>query len=168
MKKVSLASLLFTLCAFSIPFSSFAQELLPLDALIDEALANSPYVKVYKLNKDALLERPSQLKAWDDPKITLGVTNLPTDDFDFNKQDMTQKYVSVMQNIPFPGISRLKEKSAFEEALGAEKEFKNIQIQTVNAVKKAYYDLYFVHQAIKVTETNISLMEKFIELTKSK
>jgi outer membrane protein TolC len=168
MKNVFLASILFTLYSFAAPFPAFAQELLSLDALIDEALENSPYVKVFKMNKDALWERPSQVKFWDDPKVTLGVTNLPTDDFDFNKQDMTQKTVSVMQNIPFPGISRLKEKAAVEVAKGAESELENIEIRTVNAVKIAYYDLYFVNNAIKLTDENIDLMKKFVELTQSK
>jgi outer membrane protein TolC len=152
----------------AVPFSGSAQNVLSLDSLIDEALEKSPYVKVFKMNKGALWERPTQVKSWDDPKVTLGVTNLPTDDFDFNKQDMTQKYVSVMQNIPFPGISRLKEKAAVEEAKGAEKELENIEIRTVQAVKTAYYDLYFVYNAIKITDENIDLMKKFVELTQTK
>jgi outer membrane protein TolC len=81
---------------------------------------------------------------------------------------MTQKTVSVMQNIPFPGISRLKEKAAVEEAKGAESELANIEIRTINAVKTIYYDLYFVHNAIKITDENIDLMKKFVELTQSK
>jgi cobalt-zinc-cadmium efflux system outer membrane protein len=168
MKNAFLASILFTLYSFAAPFPAFAQELLSLDALIDEALENSPYVKVFQKNKDALWERPSQVKSWDDPRITLGVTNLPTDDFDFNKQDMTQKYVSVMQNIPLPGINKLKEKAAVEEAKGAESGLANIEIRTVQAVKTTYYDLYFVNNAIKITDENIDLMKKFVELTQSK
>ena len=168
MKKFFSASVLILLYSFAAPFPAFAQELLSLDDLIDEALEKSPYVQVFKMNKDALWERPSQVKFWDDPKVTLGVTNLPTDDFDFNKQDMTQKTVSVMQNIPFPGISRLKEKAAVEEAKGAEKELANVEIRTVNAVKTTYYDLYFVHNAIIITDENIDLMKKFVELTQSK
>ena len=168
MKKFFSASVLILLYSFAAPFSAFAQEVLSLNDLIDEALEKSPYVQVFKMNKDALWERPSQVKFWDDPKVTLGVTNLPTDDFDFNKQDMTQKTVSVMQNIPFPGISRLKEKAAVEEAKGAEKELANVEIRTVNAVKTTYYDLYFVHNAIIITDENIDLMKKFVELTQSK
>ena len=168
MKNFFSASVLILLYFFAAAFPAFAKELLSLDDLIDEALEKSPYVKVFKMNKDALWERPSQVKFWDDPKVTLGVTNLPTDDFDFNKQDMTQKTVSVMQNIPFPGISRLKEKAAVEEAKGAEKELANVEIRTVNAVKTTYYDLYFVHNAIKITDENIDLMKKFVELTQSK
>lgn len=162
---VSIVGLFLCIC---LPVMVIAQETLSLNALIDEALENSPYVNVYKKNKDALWERPSQVKAWDDPKITLGVTNLPMDDFDFNKQDMTQKSVTVVQNIPFPGINRLKEKAAIEEAKGAEKELSNVELRTVNAVKRTYYDLCFMHQAINITDENIDLMKKFVALTQSK
>ena len=168
MKNFFSASVLILLYFFAAAFPASAQEVLSLNDLIDEALKNSPYVEVFEKNKDALWERPSQVKAWDDPKVTLGVTNLPTDDFDFNKQDMTQKTVSVMQNIPFPGISTLKEKAAVEQAKGAEKELANIEIKTVNAVKKIYYDLYFIYQSIEITDENIDLMKKFVELTQTK
>lgn len=168
MKRCFASYLFGLLLFFNLPVTVFAQETLNLNDLIDEALEKSPYVEVFEMNKDALWERPSQIKAWDDPKITLGVTNLPVDDFDFNKQDMTQKSVSVMQAIPFPGISSLKEKAAIEEAKGAEKELVNIEIKTVNAVKKIYYDLYYICQSIKITDENIDLMEKFVELTQTK
>jgi len=168
MKRCFAAYFIGLLLFFNLPVTVMAQDTLSLNDLIDEALEKSPYVKVFQMNKDALWERPSQVKAWDDPKITLGVTNLPTDDFDFNKQDMTQKSVSVMQTIPFPGISSLKEKAAIEEAKGAEKELANIEIKTVNAVKKIYYDLYFICQSIEITDENIDLMKKFVELTQTK
>lgn len=168
MKNYLLAAVLSVFYFLAVPFSVSSENVLSLDALIDEALENSPYVKVFQKNKDALWERPSQVKAWDDPKITLGVTNLPTDDFDFNKQDMTQKSVSVMQTIPFPGISRLKEKVAVEKAKGAESELANIEIRTINAVKTIYYDLYFVYHSIIITGANIDLMKKFVELTQAK
>jgi len=168
MKRCFAAYFIGLLLFFNLPVTVMAQDTLSLNDLIDEALEKSPYVKVFQMNKDALWERPSQVKAWDDPKITLGVTNLPVDDFDFNKQDMTQKSVSVMQAIPFPGISSLKEKAAIEEAKGAEKELANIEIKTVNAVKKIYYDLYFICQSIEITDENIDLMEKFVELTQTK
>ncbi len=168
MKNIFSASLLVIFYAFSFPFLAFAQDVLDLNVLIDEALKKNPYVKVFQENKDALWERPSQVKSWDDPKIIFGVTNLSADDFDFNKQDMTQKSVSVTQNIPFPGISRLKERAAVEESKGAEKELANVEINTVRAVKTTYYDLYFVRQAIIITDANIDLMRKFVELTQAK
>ena len=76
MKNIFSASLLVIFYAFSFPFLAFAQDVLDLNVLIDEALKKNPYVKVFQENKDALWERPSQVKSWDDPKIIFGVTNL--------------------------------------------------------------------------------------------
>jgi len=168
MKKILTIFRLIFLSCFVFPFSIFAQDVLDLNVLIDEALVNNPQLNAYQKRSKALWERPPQVKSWDDPKITLGVTNLPTDDFDFNKQDMTQKSVSISQNIPFPGISGLKEKAAVARAKGAESDLADIQIQTVYNLKKLFFNLYFVCKSIKVNEQNIDLMNKFIDITQTK
>ena len=115
MKRLFLFTLIFSAYFAGITPSCMAENILDLDALIQEALENNPEIAVLQNKKNALWERPSQVKAWDDPRLTFGVTNLPTDDFDFNKQDMTQKTVSIMQQIPFPGITSLRGKAAVEE-----------------------------------------------------
>ena len=96
----------------TIPVSSvFAQSedgILELDQLIEEALSNNPELKAARERADAYRERPPQASSLEDPRITLGFSNLPVDDFDFNKQDMTQKVISLSQEIPLPGILSLK------------------------------------------------------------
>lgn len=168
MKRILVIALFSILVSLSFMTQCHSENTMDLEQLIREALENNPDIAGLRSYKDALWERPSQARAWDDPRLSFGVTNLPTDDFDFNKQDMTQKTVSIMQNIPFPGITALREKSAIEAAKGAEKELGDIKIRLVNAVKKAYYSLYFIYKSIQITQANVDLMENFVELTQSK
>jgi outer membrane protein TolC len=168
MKKIFLlvmSSIIFSVC---FQLSCLAQNILDLNALIQEALENNPEIAASWNKKNALWERPSQVKAWDDPRLTFGVTNLPTDDFDFNKQEMTQKKVSIMQQIPFPGITSLREKAAVEQAKSADSQVEDIKTRIVKEVKKAYFQLYFINEAINITEANEDLLKKFVEFTQTK
>jgi len=165
-----LSVLCIRVCMFCFMFiaSAGAQNRLDLDALITAALDNNPEISVSERKKEALWERPSQARAWDDPKLTFGVANLPADDFDFNKQDMTQKTVSISQQIPFPGIPSLREKVAVEEAKRAEKELENTRTGIVKAVKKTYYELYFINESLNIIGKNEDILKKFVELTRIK
>jgi cobalt-zinc-cadmium efflux system outer membrane protein len=156
----------------TIPVSSiFAQsegETLKLDQLIEEALSNNPELKAARERADAYRERPSQVSSLEDPRVTLGFSNLPVDDFDFNKQDMTQKVVSLSQEIPLPGVLSLKKENATQEAYAMERRAKELELVLMKRVKKTYYNLYFANQAIAITEANRNLLERFAEITETK
>ncbi len=168
MKKISLFVTFCTIPLLVIYSQCCAENILNLNVLIEEALANNPEIMVFQKRKDALWERPAQVKAWDDPLLTFGVSNVPTDDFDFDTQDMTQKYVAIKQNIPFFGVTSLREKAAIETAKGAESELEDIRLNIVSSVKKAYYQIFFVNEALKITEANEKLLNEFVEISQAK
>ena len=171
-KLIISAFFLFIFLFLTISISSiFAQtegETLKLDQLIEEALNDNPELKAARDRANAYHERPSQVSSLEDPRITLGFSNLPVDDFDFNKQEMTQKVISLSQEIPLPGILSLKRESAAQEANAMEKRARELESILIKKVKKAYYNLYFINKAIDITETNQGLLEKFVEITKTK
>jgi len=156
----------------TIPVSSiFAQSeggILELDQLIEEALSNNPELKAARERADAYRERPPQASSLEDPRITLGFSNLPVDDFDFNKQDMTQKVISLSQEIPLPGVLSLKKENATQEANAMGKRAREFESILVKRVKKSYYDLYFINKAIDITEANQGLLKEFVEITKTR
>lgn len=141
---------------------------LELGRLIEEARDANPVLQALKHKTEAMWERTPQAGAWDDPMLTVGVMNLPTDDFDFNKQDMTQKYVSLSQKIPFPGIPSLRENAAVEAARSAESALENAERGIVRDVKKTYVQLYFVSRALQITRANDALLRQFVDLTQTR
>ena len=54
--------------------------ILDLEELISEALQANPDIAASQKKSEALWERPPQAKAWDDPRLSFGVRNLPTDE----------------------------------------------------------------------------------------
>jgi cobalt-zinc-cadmium efflux system outer membrane protein len=140
---------------------------LDLDELIKEALQANPDIIASQKNSDALWERPPQAKSWDDPRLSFGVRNLPTEDRDFDEIDMTTKEVSISQVIPMPGITSLREKIAVQEAKSADRMLEFTRLQIIRAVKKYYFELYLVNVSINTTEKNLSLLTQFAEIASS-
>lgn len=141
---------------------------LDLDELISEALAANPDIAASQKKRDALWERPPQAKAWDDPRLEFGVRNVPADDADFTKIDMTMKEVALSQAIPMPGITSLREKIAIREAKSADRMHDYTRLQITREVKKAYFELYLVNRHIGTAEKNKGLLRQFVEITQAK
>jgi outer membrane protein TolC len=143
------------------------ETVLDLDALISEALLANPGIIAAQKNREALWERSPQAKAWEDPRLSFGVRNLPTEDRDFDEIDMTTKEVSLSQVIPLPGIPSLREKVAVQEAKSADKMHAYTRLQVIRAVKNAYFELYLVNRQISTTEKNRDLLAQFAEIARS-
>jgi outer membrane protein TolC len=141
---------------------------LDLKQIIEEALSNNPELKGAQAKADAYRERPSQVASLEDPRISLGVQNIATDDFDFNTADMTMKVIELSQEVPLPGILSLKKEAALHEAHAMEKKAKEVEFNLINKVKQAYYELYYLTNAIAVTEENKDLLEKFVAITETR
>jgi len=151
--------------------SLFAQSeggTLDLNQLIEEALQNNPGLKAAWAKVDAYREIPSQVGSLEDPRVSLGVQNLATDDFDFNNIEMTMKVIELSQEVPLPGILSLKKEAAIHEAHAMEKKAKELEFTLIKKVKQAYYDLYYIRNAIAVTEDNKNLLEMFVAITETR
>lgn len=141
---------------------------LDLSGIIEEALNNNPELKGAQARADAYRERPSQAASLEDPRITLGVQNIATDDFDFNTTDMTMKVIELSQEVPLPGILSLKKEAALHEAHAMGKKAQEIEFSLIKRVKRAYYDLYYLKKAIAVTEDNRHVLEQFLAITETR
>jgi len=144
------------------------QGALDLNQIIEEALSNNPELKGAQAKAAAYRERPSQAASLEDPRISLGVQNIATDDFDFNSIDMTMKVIELSQEVPLPGILSLKKEVAVHEAHAMEKKANEVEFSLIKKVKQAYYDLYYLTNAIAVTEENKDLLEKFLAITETR
>ena len=141
---------------------------LSLDELIAEALQANPDINAAQKKRDAMWERPPQAKAWDDPRLEFGVRNVPADDADFSKVDMTMKEVSLSQSIPLAGIPSLREKIAIQEAKSADRMHDYARLQVIREVKKTYCDLYLLNRHIQTAEKNKGLLAQFVKTAETK
>ncbi len=168
MKKRISITLLSSILFLMFSVSCRGENSLNLETLIQEALRANPTITALEKKRDAMWQRPPQEKSWDDPEISLGIVNLNTDDFDFNKIDMTMKQIGITQTIPMPGITSLKEKAAIQEAKSVDQLLAEGKLKIIREVKTAYFNLFINYAHLQTAEKNKKLMATFVEIARRK
>lgn len=140
-----------------------------LNRLIQEALERNPEIVAAQKRVNAAKARISQAKSLDDPMIRAGSYDMSNSPANINGQtEMLQQRYGVSQKIPFPGKLRLRGEVAAEETNMTEKEFQAKMLEITAMVKSAFYELYYVHSAIDITEENRELLRKFAKIAETK
>jgi len=165
-RKIAHCSLLIAHCLL-LTNIVFAEELptLDLNQLIDEALKNNPDFIAAISKANAFKEVPSQMGALEDPRIEIGLLKVPTNTLSLSDP---MKEITVMQSLPYPGKLSLKSEMAQKEAEAAEEEYKDIEIKLIQMVKDSYYELYFIYNAIEITERNKLALQNFVKIAEAK
>lgn len=78
---------------------------LTLDTVLARTLADDDWLQASELREQAFREEAVAAGALPDPRLRLGLANLPVDDFRFDHEPMTQLQVGVSQAFP-PGETR--------------------------------------------------------------
>jgi len=144
------------------------QASLILSDLIQEALENNPRLEAAGQKILSAERAIPQAGALPDPRITLGLMNLPVNSFAFDQEPMTGKQIAVMQMFPFPGKLSLSTDMAEFEAASVQQQEKEVRNQIVQTVRRAYYDLYAVDRALETVQKNKDLMEQLIRVVEIK
>ena len=139
-----------------------------LDFFINEALTNNPRIKTQVHKTEAVQKRIPQAGAWMDPKLSFNIMNFPVSEFSFDLEPMTQKQVTLMQQIPFPVVTRIKESIASYES-----EMANFGIDEVkNSIEKdvslVYHEISYLDKAIEITQKNKQLLKTFYTIATKK
>ena len=139
-----------------------------LDGLVEEAVRNNPELKALQGKVEAFEEKPSQVKSLDDPRLGLALMNVPVDTFKFDQEPMTQKQISLMQKLPFPGKLGIKGDMAEKDVEITRQEFAEKRNGIVMQVKVAYRNLLFTNKAIDIAERNRDLLREFIKIAETR
>jgi outer membrane protein TolC len=93
---------------------------------------------------------------------------LPTNNFSFRTEDMTQKEISITQRFPYPGKRSLRVEAAEKEAEAGLWDYEEIKIKISRDLKAAYHELAFVNKAIGVTEKNREILKLLNKIAETK
>jgi outer membrane protein TolC len=141
---------------------------LSLQEALDIALANNQGLAGARAQADSLGAAPSQEGALADPILSFNAINLPTDTFDLDQEPMTQMQISLSQKFPFPGQRGLQRDAAERDALAANQQVLEQQLQIAARVRGTWWQLAYLDQAIEIVQQNQNLMRDFIEIAQTK
>ena len=146
----------------------FAGEPLTLSVLIDEAKRNSPEILAAKKRWQASQARIPQAKSLEDPAIGLGFQYTPGSPFQLAKTPSQERMLSLQQFLPFFGKLSLKGKIALVESQMAAAVYKNAELEVVNQVKNAYYDLFMNYKEINLNQQSLALLENIAQVAETR
>jgi outer membrane protein TolC len=141
---------------------------LVLNGLIQKAITQNPELQSSFQGWEASKTRISQQEALPDPTLGLSFMNLPVNSFALDQEPMTGKQISLMQSFPFPGKLNLKGDIATSESKITLQQYRELKNQLVKKTKQAYYDLYYIDQALATVASNQELLKEFVEIAETR
>lgn len=142
-------------------------EVLNLEAAVQAAQDNDPWLVENRHNQSALEARSVAAGSLPDPTVSLGLANLPVDTFDIDQEPMTQINVGISQTIPRGNSLKLKQ----EQLQTASQEYPQQRIdrraRTVVTVGRLWLDAYKVQESITLIENDRPLFEQLVDVAEA-
>jgi len=136
----------------------------PVEVYISYALSQNPDIQAARKRVDAAAYRVPQAASLRDP--TFGATAFPEP----VQTAAGQQEVALTATQHLPWFGKLSTRAAAAEADTnvARAHLAAVELEVIEQVKQAYYELYFVQRAIRITEDNRKLLQQFVRIADSK
>ncbi|GJL61766.1 MAG: hypothetical protein NPIRA04_04200 [Nitrospirales bacterium] len=144
---------------------SASKEIIQLGPLVEEALQHNPELVAEQAQVNAMQERIPQSNALDDPEFTVRLWNTPNS-LDVTRSDRT--IYGLAQQFPFPGTLSQQEHIAEKVMEQAKQRLAGKKREIIAAVKVAYYELFYAHQAIEIHHQEVTRLKQFFEAATAK
>ena len=133
--------------------------------VIEEARVQNPGIKAARARAEAAAYVPAQASAYDDPVFSYETWNAP-ESFDITRAD--NNILKLSQKVPFPGKRTQAGTAAERDADIARREADVVQLEVIAAVKRAYWDLWLVHENLLVYSRDKDLVERLARIAEQK
>lgn len=160
--------LIFTVCVLESCFAyTYKKTPLTLANTIHIAIEREPTLQQTTAKINALEQQAIANGQLPDPKIGLGIVNVPTDQLSLTRSDMTMTEVGITQYFPAGHILAHKSQQT-QDLATAERERKNEQtLALVRDVSNTWLELYYATQAINIIKSKQQLLKNIVRATKS-
>ena len=148
-------------------FSAQAEKVVSLEQAITLAQQNDPWLHGSRLKQSAVENRSIASGTLPDPKVSLGIMNLPTDTWDLDQEGMTQLKVGVSQMFPRGDSLEIKKDQLQIESTKFPLLREDRKAKLKSQVSQLWLDAYLAQQTIKLIEDDWSLFEQMAEVAKA-
>jgi outer membrane protein TolC len=127
------------------------EEMNELVELQTTALRENPRLKSMEKEAEMMKHRVFQSTALEDPKLKLGINNLPANSLSFTMEDMTSKEIGISQMIP---VGKLGSKKiiASKEYDKARENLRLERVEILHMLRMSVYELIYIRSAIKILD----------------
>ncbi len=131
------------------------------------ALDDEPGILGLDARTRSLLENSVAEGELKDPKLQVGLLNLPTDSFEFDQENMTQFKVSYIQEFPSGDSRDIKREKAISQSRGFKHQSEDRKRQVLTQVRLAYLETLYWEQARETVTQNRQLVSQLSEFVES-
>lgn len=146
--------------------SAWGEEQLKLNDLIEEALQNNPDLIGARHEIAEAKAQIPQAEAWEPPQIGVEFFQTPVESFPNPADDSMEIDYFIQQMVPFPGKRDAMSRSAESNLAMTDRKYHSLEKRVIRDLKKAFYNLYFVQQQIRINLENQDLMHEFTNIAK--
>jgi outer membrane protein TolC len=154
------------LCALAIGTVARAEEPVePVHRYIDAAFAGNPSLD--GMRERIRMKENAAIKAGalDDPKLRMGISNLPTRTWDFRQEDMTGKEIGLSQMFPWPGMRKTRTEMVLREKEEAEFVLEEMRSTLRSEIKMTYAELASVRKQIEAVGRSQDVLKDIVGVT---
>lgn len=140
---------------------------LSLERAIKSAQKNDPWLTGNMHQQRAIESMSTAVSTLPDPKMSLGLANLPTNGFDFSQEGMTQVKVGISQMFPRGDTLDIKSQQLRIQSEAFPYQRQNREAMVAVTVGSLWLDAYRVQQSIALIEKNRSLFEQLADVAEA-
>lgn len=145
--------------------SIFANQNLTINKAVQVALERDALINVYQSRSSAFKEQAIAEDTLPDPKIKLGMMNLPIDTFSENQEPMTQLQIGVQQMFPRGSSLEIKSQRAISMSMLESAKAENQKRNVIRDVRETWLELFYWLNAERVVRENRNLFSKLVSVT---
>ncbi|MCM8819449.1 MAG: TolC family protein [Candidatus Omnitrophica bacterium] len=146
----------------------YSDELLSLDSLLKEAIKSNPDILAAKKRWEASLARIPQARSLDNPTVSFSFMKIQKGTLKLDKTLPEDRMLSINQMFSFLGKLSLKGKIALVESQIAACEYKNKELEVINNIKNAYYELFMNYKEIELNQESLKLLEGIAKIAEAR
>ena len=146
----------------TLPGDALALSLLQAEQL---ALEADPLIKSYKASSRSFDAESAANGTLPDPKLRLGMFNVPLDTFSTTEDPSTQLRIGIQQEFPRGDTTDLKQQQSRWLAQAAMAQAEDEQLQLLMNVRETYLNLFYEIQARGIVNESRQLFIKLVRIT---
>lgn len=139
---------------------------LTLSRALEIALRIDPMLAMSQAKETAFREKAVAAYSWPDPKLQVGMMNLPTDTFAIDQEPMTQMVIGVAQAFPPAGtVTAMRDKFS-EMAQEAGHTSRDNELKTTQGVRLTWLNVYYQFHASQLVKKSLGVFEQYTEVAR--
>lgn len=136
--------------------------------LVARGLEQNQELQSLRYKISSLKQKVKSAGALNDPRIGIGLANVPTDTYDLDQEPMTQKQFFISQKFPWFGKLKLKSRRALLEAQKQEYILKAREIELVRKISLTYFDFGFLTRSLEINRRTMQMMNKILRVAETR